>query len=110
MRFDQHDLNVSPENTATAPDFARRSSARRPVAFSFLFDKRARADVPALQSHTIVAAPEAAKPLITISHCIYHLGVTSAERGSHAMVSDERFPTFEEASSFASEAAKAWVD
>lgn len=36
--------------------------------------------------------------------------ITSTERGSYALITDERYRTFEEASAAAFAAAKAWVD
>jgi hypothetical protein len=61
--------------------------------------------------HTIVAGAsrnQTADNFIPVAYIAWEL--TAGERGSHAMVCDERFATFEEASAFASAAAKDWVD
>jgi hypothetical protein len=63
------------------------------------------------KNHTIVAGASRSKTaenFIPVAYIAWEL--IPGERGSYAMVLDERFPTFEEASVFASEAAKAWVD
>jgi hypothetical protein len=61
--------------------------------------------------HTIVAGAsrsQTAENFIPVAYIAWE--VTAGDRGSHAMMSRDRFPTFEEASAFALEAAKAWVD
>jgi hypothetical protein len=66
---------------------------------------------PNLQRHTIVAGAsydQTSADYIPVAYIGWEL--PADERGSHALLAPERFATFEEASAFALEAAKAWVD
>ncbi len=61
--------------------------------------------------HTIVAGAsrnQTAENFIPVAYIAWE--VTNGERGSLPLVCDERFITFENASDFATAAAKAWVD
>lgn len=62
--------------------------------------------------HIIVAgasrSSQTADTYIPVAYIAWE--ITGTERRSHAMVPTERFPSFEEATAFALQAAKAWVD
>jgi hypothetical protein len=68
--------------------------------------------MPLYYKHHIIVAgasrSQTADNFVPVAYIAWEL--TVGERGRHAMISSERFPTFEDASSAAVEDAKAWVD